>query len=86
MYACFIVYNKAFDKVRYDQLMNILKRKQLDYRDLRIISNLYYNQKAIVCIDKRASEEIEVRREVDKDACCHQCSLTHIQNKFYKRH
>lgn len=54
VYACFIDYNKAFDKVRHDQLMSILKVKHLNYRDQQIISNLYYNQKAIVCIDKQS--------------------------------
>ena len=37
IYACFIDYNKAFDKVRHDQLMNVLKTKQIDHNDLRII-------------------------------------------------
>lgn len=56
--------NKAFDKVFHDQLINVLKSKHLDYRDLRIISNLYHNHKARVCIDRQTTDEINITRGV----------------------
>lgn len=64
LYACFIDYNKAFDKVRHDQLIETLLKRRIDLRDIRIISNLYYGQKAIVRVDDRTSEEIEIQRGV----------------------
>lgn len=64
MYICFIDYNKAFDRVRHKQLMEVLKAKQIDYNDLRIISNLYYEQRAKVRINGHMSEEIEIKRGV----------------------
>ncbi|KAF2890025.1 hypothetical protein ILUMI_16148, partial [Ignelater luminosus] len=64
VYACFIDYNKALDEVRHDELMNIVKDKHLDHRDLMIISNLYYKQRATICIDQQTSEEMEIRNRV----------------------
>lgn len=53
MNICFIDYNKAFDRVHHKQLMEVLKAKQIDYNDLRIISNLYYEQRAKVRINEQ---------------------------------
>ena len=64
VYVCFLDYNKAFDKVRHDQLLNVLKSKHLDHKDLRIIHNLYYNQRARVCVDQQLTDEIKIKRGV----------------------
>ena len=61
IYMCFIDYNKAFDKVRHDHLMRLLIEKKLDKR---IISKIYYNQKANIRIEQETSEEIEIKRGV----------------------
>jgi len=44
VYACFIDYQKAFDKVEHDKLIKILEVTGIDNQDLSIISNLYWNQ------------------------------------------
>lgn len=64
LYICFIDYNKAFDKVKHDQLIDLLKNKNLDRQDVRLISNLYYNQRATVKIGQETSEEMEIKRGV----------------------
>ncbi|KAI5752582.1 hypothetical protein M8J77_018365 [Diaphorina citri] len=64
VYACFIDYNKAFDKVRHGQLIEILKRKQIDSRDIRIIANLYFNQNASVLIQSKLTELVDIKRGV----------------------
>ena len=64
LYICFIDYNKAFDKVRHDQVIKLLTEKNLDKRDIRIISNLYYNQKATVRVGNDMTEEIQIKRGV----------------------
>ena len=57
---------KAFDKVKHEDLMKILERLEIDGKDLRIIKNLYWNQKVVVKID-------DVLREMfDKVVRCHQ--------------
>lgn len=64
LYICFIDYNKAFDKVKHDQLIDLLKNKNLDKQDVRLISNLYYNQRATVKNGQERSEEVEIKRGV----------------------
>lgn len=64
MYLCFIDYNKAFDRVRHDHLMKLLEEKNLDRRDIAIILNLYYNQRASIRVERQSSEEIEIKKGV----------------------
>lgn len=53
-------YNKAFDRVKHDKLMEILKSKNLDKRNITLIANLYYKQ-YLVRIGQHVSEEIKIR-------------------------
>uniref|UniRef100_A0A8D8UV16 Craniofacial development protein 2 n=2 Tax=Cacopsylla melanoneura TaxID=428564 RepID=A0A8D8UV16_9HEMI len=64
VYACFIDYNKAFDKVKHNQLIEVLKCKNLDSRDIRIIVNLYFNQIATVRVQETITDPIEIKRGV----------------------
>lgn len=64
VYVCFLDYNKAFDKVRHNHLVQMLRQKKLDMKDIRIISNLYFNQTARVKERNDLSEEIEIQRGV----------------------
>src|SRR5215469_16848910 len=45
LYLCFVDYEKAFDKVKHEDLMKILVILEIDGKDLRIIKNLYRNKK-----------------------------------------
>ena len=48
VYLCFIEYGKAFDGVRHEDLIEILKGTVVDGKDLRMVYKLYWNQKAAV--------------------------------------
>lgn len=41
-YICFIEYNKAFGKIRHNRLLEIFRKKNLEYRDIGLISNINY--------------------------------------------
>ena len=64
LYLCFIDYSKAFDKLRHEDLFQILNALDIDGKDLRILSNLYWRQTATVRIDGEHSEETSIRRGV----------------------
>lgn len=64
LYVCFIDYNKAFDKVKHDRLVELLRKKNLDIRDVTLISNLYHDQRSNVKIGNEISEEMEIKRGV----------------------
>ena len=49
-------YEKAFDRVDWKKLINILRRMGLDWRDRRLIGNLYMGQKIRVKIVGEFSE------------------------------
>ena len=48
MYLCFIDNEKAFDRVKHEDLIEILKETGVDGKDLRMMYKLYWNQKAAV--------------------------------------
>jgi hypothetical protein len=64
IFACFIDFTKAFDNVQHDKLIKILKDKNIDSRDIRIISNLYWNQTAKIKVDDEFSDEIKIKKGV----------------------
>lgn len=64
IHACFIDYQKAFDRVKHDKLIEIMKKIGIDNKDLQIIKNLYWNQKAQIRHKGELSDEIEIQRGV----------------------
>ena len=64
LYLCFIDYEKAFDRVQHEKLINILKNKGLDGRDINIIGNLYWRQRAVVRIEGEYTNDTEICRGV----------------------
>ena len=64
LYVCFIDYTKAFDKVRHENLLDLLQQLDMDGKDVRVIRNLYWEQSAAVRIDEELSKCIEIHRGV----------------------
>lgn len=62
VYICFINYEKAFDRVNHEKLIEKLKLAGMDGKDVRIIARLYWEQAAVVRTDQGNSEGIEIRR------------------------
>lgn len=64
LFICFVDYEKAFDRLKWTKLMDILKRIGIDWRDRRLITNLYMNQTAVVRTEHGDSEPGEMGRGV----------------------
>ena len=62
LYICFIDYEKTFDRVNHEKLIEKLKLAGLDGKDVRIIARLYWEQAAVVRTEPGNSEGIEIRR------------------------
>ncbi|CAG9834054.1 unnamed protein product, partial [Diabrotica balteata] len=62
VFACFVDFEKAFDKVQHVKLLQILKNIGTDDKDIRVIKNLYWNQTAIVKIGDNYTDEIPIHR------------------------
>lgn len=81
VYMCFIDFEKAFDKVRHNKLIEILKRTGIHDKDLQIIKNLYFNQKANIRIGSNTSEEVEIKRGV-RQGCILSPLLFNLYSEF----
>lgn len=64
IFLCFIDFEKAFDKVNHDKLIECLENKGLDKNDINIIKELYWNQKAIMRTHVGDTDEIDIQRGV----------------------
>jgi len=84
IYACFIDYQKAFDNVKHDKLIKILDNVGVDKGDLRIISNVYWNQRAVIRVDEELSEEILIKCGV-RQGCVLSPLLFNIYSEFIFR-
>lgn len=64
MYACFIDYEKAFDRVDHQKLIDCLKSVGMRGKDIRFIRNLYWNQEAYIRLGSGTSDKIKIKRGV----------------------
>ena len=69
LYICFVDFEKAFDRVNWIKLMEILEKCGLDWRDRRMIRNLYMNQEGVVKVNGDFTEECLIGRGV-RQGCC----------------
>ena len=56
VYVCFVDFEKAFDRVNLVKMMETLKGLEIDWRDRRMIHQLYMNQNAVVRVVRGESE------------------------------
>jgi uncharacterized membrane protein len=71
VYICYVDYEKAFDRVNWVKMMEILLDIGVDWRDRRLIWNLYNRQMAYVKIGENLSEGCAIGRGVRQG-----CSLS----------
>ena len=69
-YICFVDFEKAFDRVNWQKLLEILKNRDVDWKDRRLIGNLYLNQSTVVRVNSRRSESCDIGQGV-----CQGCLL-----------
>lgn len=64
LYVCFVDYEKAFDRIKHEKIIEELNRIGLDGKDIRIIRNLYWQQTAAVQVENEKTETIDIKRGV----------------------
>jgi len=62
VYVCFVGYEKAFDRINWKKMIEILKNIGVDCRYRRLIKELYLNRTARVTIDNVLLEKREIGR------------------------
>ena len=61
--VCFVDYEKAFDRVDWKKLMHALRRIEVDWKDRRLIGNLYMGQKVRINIGEFSEPRVIGRGE-----------------------
>ena len=84
LYTCFIDYSKAFDRVHHAQLIDCLEKIGIDGRDIRVIANLYWHQKASIRIQNELSPFTSIERGV-RQGCVLSPYLFNIYTEFIFR-
>ena len=56
VYICFVDFEKAFDRVNWVKMMSTLKNLNVDWKDRRMIRELYMKQEAVVRIADGVSD------------------------------
>ena len=69
IFICFVDFEKAFDRIDWVRMMQTLRNLGVDWRDRRLIMNLYMHQKAVVKVMQEYSEESDMGRGV-RQGCC----------------
>ena len=64
LYMCFVDFQKAFDRVRHELLIDRLRRIGSDEAGVRLLTNLYWEQKAVVKIGDDRSDWIKIEKGV----------------------
>ena len=77
LYVSFVDFEKAFDRVNWEKLTEILKSVGVDWRDRRLISELYMQQTATVRTKDGKSEPAVIGRGV-RQGCLISPSLFNI--------
>ena len=66
---CFIDWQKAFDRVKWTKLMQIVKETGIDWREIKLISDLYMAQSVKVRLNRGETVSAKIGRGV-KQGCC----------------
>ena len=62
LYACFIDYAKAFDRVKHSEIVEARAKTGMDGKDIRVITELYWYQKAAIRVDQELPEPTAIQR------------------------
>src|SRR5215469_16988953 len=51
IYVCYVDFEKAFDRVKWDKMMQVLKELKVDWKDRIMIKDLHIRQEAVVRLE-----------------------------------
>ena len=70
MCLCFIDWQKAFDRVDWTKLLEILRNIGVNGRERRLIRNLYMGQRVKLRLNQGGTDSVKIGREV-RQGCLH---------------
>ena len=93
IYICFIDY-EAFDRVKHAKIIECMENLDIDRKDISLIRNLYWNQKAYMRTEDGLSPEIHIKRGVRPGCVLSPCLFNLLSvhrkhlwsNEYQQRH
>ena len=82
--VCFIDWQKAFDRVNWTKLMQILRETGIDWRERRLISNLYMVQSVKMRLNRGETRSMKIGRRV-RQGCCLSPILFNLYSKYFTK-
>ena len=73
VYACFINYEEAFDRVNHEKMIKCLNDIGINGKDLKMIVNLCWTQRASIRLEKSLLNEIRIKRGVTQGCVLSPC-------------
>ena len=64
MYICFVDFEKAFDRVNWIKMFELLKNLHVDWKDRRLLQDLYMRQEVVIRIANEESDPGTIERGV----------------------
>ena len=64
IYICFVEFENAFDRINWMKLMQVLESIQVDWKDRRLIKDIYMNQVAVIRVADGKSKPSIIGRGV----------------------
>ena len=84
VYICFVDFEKAFDRVKHNKLIEILSNIGVYKDDIRIIQSLYWEQEASVRVGSETTDWFKVRKGV-RQGCVLSLLLYNIYSEMLIR-
>jgi len=84
LYLCFVDYQKAFDRVKHDKLLEVMEKANIPELERRLILNLYWRQHASVRWNGEVSRDVTVERGV-RQGCVISPLLFNLYSEFMIR-
>jgi len=81
VYMCFVDYQKAFDRVKHDKLLEVMERAGIPELERRLIINLYWHQQAAVRWDNEVSRYVNIKRGI-RQGCVISPILFNLYSEF----
>ena len=66
LFLCFVDYQKAFDRVKHDKLIEVMEKAGIPELERRLIINLYWRHHAVVRWNGEVSGEVKMEKGLNR--------------------
>ena len=80
MCLCIIDWQKAFDRVDWTKLLEMLRIIGVDWGERRLIGNIYLGQKVKLRLNQGETDSVKIGRGVRQGCCMSPIYLTYMEN------